>query len=111
MALRAGPAERRRARRRDNDSDSFSFDSVKFGRSVMFKLCVFFLVAIACHAASGSGRVYDPAGGVVPGVQVTLTNVQSGTSASGTTTASGEYSFPSRLEERRVGKASTCRRE
>ena len=61
----------------------------------MFKLCVFFLVAIAAHAASVSGRVYDPAGGVVPGVQVTLTNVQSGASASGTTTASGEYSFPS----------------
>ncbi len=41
-----------------------------------------------------SGTVMDPNGAVVPGAEVTVTNVQTGVEATATTNESGLYSFP-----------------
>ena len=42
-----------------------------------------------------NGRVTDPSGAVLPGVTVTLTNVQTGVITTSKTNASGSYDFPS----------------
>ncbi len=70
---------------------------LKFRRSVFL---VFALLGnlTAVHAQSGladiAGVISDPAGAVVAGAQVILTNVDSGNKREVTTAASGRYSFP-----------------
>jgi len=66
--------------------------------------CVFLLVFSVLVAAalpaqvvitsSIVGNVTDPAGAVMPGAKVTLTNVDTGVTWKATTTPSGDYRFP-----------------
>lgn len=53
-------------------------------------------VHIDAQAVNGTvvGTITDPSGGLLPGVQVTITDVGTGTSRSTTTDASGYYTFP-----------------
>lgn len=43
---------------------------------------------------NGGGTITDPSGALLPGAQVTITDVGTGTSRSTTTDASGYYTFP-----------------
>jgi hypothetical protein len=54
-----------------------------------------FSSALAQFSGSISGTVTDPAGAVIPGVTVTLTNVGTGEGKTGTTDSSGFYQFVS----------------
>ncbi len=70
---------------------------LKFRRSVFLVFAFLGNLAVV-HAQSGladiAGVISDPAGAVVAGAQVILTNVDSGNKREVTTAASGRYSFP-----------------
>jgi TonB family protein len=56
---------------------------------------VLLLAGVTAYAATVSGRVYDPSGGVVPKVQVVLTDLQSGGKQTTSTSETGNYRFES----------------
>lgn len=67
----------------------------------LFRACVIAVVVLAMGAAaysqhttaSVSGTITDPSGGVIPGADVTLTNVETSVVAHTTTNGSGYFSF------------------
>jgi TonB family protein len=61
----------------------------------MSKFALLLLAGIAAHAATVSGRVYDPGGAVIPGVKVILTDQQSGGKQTVATSDAGNYKFES----------------
>lgn len=65
------------------------------------------------NVATLEGRVTDPAGAVVPGVEITLTDTATGATRTTTTNADGTYSFapePIRFGPRSKVSRRSCRR-
>lgn len=66
--------------------------------AVLFLLSLVVLSAVCLHAQTYQGRILglvtDPTGAVVPGAQVTITNVATSVNRTVTTTASGDYAAP-----------------
>src|SRR5208337_7153 len=52
------------------------------------------LLAQVIHTSTIVGTVTDPQGAVVPGAEITLTNVDTGVQWKATTNANGDYQFP-----------------
>ncbi len=61
---------------------------------VFFVLAATALLAQVVITSSIVGNVTDPAGAVIPGAKVTLTNVDTGVKWRSTTTPNGDYRFP-----------------
>ena len=62
----------------------------------LFVLTMFSLSPMPAQDSRGrvNGRVSDPSGGVLPNVEVTVTNVETSVKASGSTNTSGNYDIP-----------------
>ena len=77
-------------------------------RSALWPACALRAGAFAQTNAQISGRVTDASGAVVPGVDVTLTNIDTGVDRSAVTNETGAYAFPS-LNPGRTACRRRCR--
>src|SRR5437868_7716185 len=67
---------------------------VRFGLSLLL-IAFLALPVLAQFRSSIEGTVTDPSGGVVPDAQVTLTNIDTGVTATAQSNSEGLFRFPS----------------